>query len=1028
MSRPWSVAGMSLESLSALTLDSFSFDPFADPASSPHGEANPSGLRSEQEIAAFAIDESLDDVQRALALLASPHAVQRHSLLFQLPGLLAVHPEQCHPLLSRVTSLMRELSDEQLTLLTELYADLMQRRLVPLSHVTDFLLPRMLDFLSPAELPPGGTPTSSSPTAASAAASLSAASTGSGTTALHRACVELLTNALRHHAGSGGVVERLTDFSAEAAESIHSSSRLIAALLFARLPPHVPAASLLPLLPSALALCQDTSMEVRTAMCGALGPLAAVLSSSQSSLASLATELSELLRDEELTVQQAALLSLPPPLLPSVMSVLRGFFASPPKGLHAVLARVFGELLVGLGSAGVGGGSDGARLMRDFYRSSSTGQDGDIRYWCVYNAPALLTLIAPVRSSSHPPGSQSASVSSPRASLIVPLMDFAFLAPLLTGFSHDAHPPVRVSLSRSLPVLAPLLLALSQSHFRLVKELILTLLKDAEPSVRDTVVASLPALLAMPSPPPDASSLTELFRCALQLDGAAMTYRARIEWLSTLYALRLQFASHELQYMYYDRLSPVLFSALHASPPAPLLALLLSVLNHFLSSLPSAQRRHDLLQRLLRECGPGSRSCYDRLLFLSLVDSWTAVFSRRWLRRHVLAALLKMAAVETVREVKVRLLTVMGRVERGKALDAKDKEAWSRTVLALCQDADRYVSDRAKEWVKRRAAEERSDDAEEERRDRALEEREERLLKDEEELTEQQLRKEQMRERNALLNQGGAGGASNNAVMLHMIKQQKKEREKDKEREKRAQANSADDEKAAPSSPHALPLSASTPTTTRSLPASSSMVMAPTLSPIVTKDRKTTTIPPRPAAGRLRGTTADKAGAMGEADGEDEKKEKRGRAGHLPGLSTSSSAAPSPSSSASVAAFRSPIAASSVSAAGKKALVTASSATALPSPSSLHPLSRRYPSGSTPSSASSSTSSTHSAAVSPATLGSPSSSSASSSGLVIPALSSSPRVVKVSPVTTKSRAAATPTVAPAGFGLTGSAMLKSSKQ
>ena len=130
--------------------------------------------------------------------------------------------------------------------------------------------------------------------------------------------------------------------------------------------------------------------------------------------------------------------------------------------------------------------SSDVRVVREFYRSSSVSGDNDVRYWCVYNMPALVSLLAPSSSSTS-------STSSPA------LFDVAFLSPLLVSFSHDPHPPVRLSLSRSLPAVAPLLLRVSSSHMRLLKECMITLLKDAEGGVRASIIECIPSLLSPPS-------------------------------------------------------------------------------------------------------------------------------------------------------------------------------------------------------------------------------------------------------------------------------------------------------------------------------------------------------------------------------------------------------------------------------------------------------------------------------------------------------------------------------------------------
>ena len=1053
MSQPpaaWgSLSGLSLENLSHLTLDSFSFDSFDPSAPSPHAEANPSGLRSDAEIAAFATDETLDDVSRALLLLSSPHAVQRHSLVFQLPSLLTLHPEadSVRRVLPPFLQLMREMADDELREAARVLQQLVESRLVAEKEAVTLLLPKMIDFLAPVETARAGTPPSSSaatgaPASASVAAAAAPASTAASAAASaaltaslaawHSACIGVLSSVLAAHSAQPSVLQALLSFASASSESIHSSSRLGAAQLFGRLAPFAPLPSLLSLLPSALALCQDTGMEVRCAMCGSLPALAAALCSSPPQLQLIAGELTELLQDEELSVKTEALLcSVPllPLLSPALLSscllpVFRTYFSAPPQPLHAVLARVYGPVAHHC-SAVIAAEAATVRLMRDFYRQSCSAPEAEVRYWCAFNLPGMLTLLQPPAS---------------------PLLELSLLSPLLQAFLHDAHQPVRLCIARALPALASLLLSVSAAQMKQVKDAIVVLLKDEDAAVRDAVMAAAPELLKAA----DSAVVGEVFRALLSLDASLLSYRTRLLHLSCLLALRPHFSTGDLQYHYCDRLTPLLFACLHSAPPAPLLQALTAALNHLLSTLPSSQRRHDLLQRLLRECGPSSRSCYGRLLFLSLVESWLSVFSRRWLRKQgIVAAVCKLAAGETVREVRVRLLQLTGRMERLRGLmDAKEREGCCARLLQGLQadSGSSFSSEKARAWLSGRGEESAAQDEEEERRDREREEREERLQREEEEMLELMLKREQQRERNFILN---GGSAANSAALMQIIKQ-KKEREKDaKDRERMEEKTAAAAANAAP------PASA----------ASAAAAVAPLLSPLTPASRERKIVaarlqsragsgaaaPPRARPGAAAASTPASAAAEEREEGVEERRERggsRSRTGYLPGLPSSASftssaiaasaaSIPVPSQTAST-----PIAASlrfaspspSAAAAGKKP------AGLLPS-TSVHPMSRRYPSSLTsPTFASPSLGSPQSQ---PLSSGSSASASLASPALV-PALSSgshaSPRLTKAAsqqlPKPAKQHGAAShassnslgsASAATAGLGLaalTGSAMLK----
>ena len=178
------------------------------------------------------------------------------------------------------------------------------------------------------------------------------------------------------------------------------------------------------------------------------------------------------------------------------------------------------------------------------------------------------------------------------------------------------------------------------------------------------------------------------------------------------------------------------------------------------------------------------------------------------MRKHALPHAIKLMQTETVNEVKLRLMHVMGSRHALRAMEAKEREQFVKWVQALATDGDKHTIEQATSFNARRAfdrgdkavsLEERATEDSEDRADREREEKEDRLLRDEEELMEAMMRKEQVRERNVLLSSSG-GSQTNNAVM-HLMMKQKKEREKelkvaskemkDKEKEKEREEKAA---------------------------------------------------------------------------------------------------------------------------------------------------------------------------------------------------------------------------------------------
>ena len=341
-------------SLAGLTLDSFSFDSYDPSGALSHPEANPSGLRSDAEINAYALPEQLTELDRLLTLLQSQHAIQRRSAASQL---VAVLQDECsqeakvRELLAGVVRLLCDLAADEQSAVSEALAECADRGFISQSVCMEVLLPALLQYLTPTEWALTGSSAASSPSPSSASSSpspssaatfsssASATATDSSRGPQLAPCLHIVRHLLTAHSSLPALLSSLSSFAERSADSIHSSSRLVSAELIGLLAPHLSAASVSALLPSFLPLCQDTSMEVRAAMSGSVCRLADSVRGSPPSLQSIVSELSELLRDEELAVKQCALLSSVSvlPLLSSsllsssLLPVYRSYLSSPPR-------------------------------------------------------------------------------------------------------------------------------------------------------------------------------------------------------------------------------------------------------------------------------------------------------------------------------------------------------------------------------------------------------------------------------------------------------------------------------------------------------------------------------------------------------------------------------------------------------------------------------------------------------------------------------------------------------------------------
>lgn len=785
-------------SLDSLSLDAQAWDVDINTITNTAGEANPSGVHSDAEIDALYVDEQLNTLQRAIYLFNSSHEVQRHSIVNQLPRLINEDLSLCEPCIPHLCRVWKDLNDDEQAGIVDSIEIWIDNDVINQTLCTSQIIPHCLSQFNSII---HSSPTSdSNPDISHAALSMTPSTP----------LIRLLAAVLKHYNDDNNIITSVQRYVLNSCESIHAQARLVAALIIRELLLYcnVPLDTLRS---SACSLCQDTSLDVRRAMSVSLVAFGRPqgVTGSAHDLEWICNELIELVSDEEKLVKQSALSSLcelvtiapvecvEQQLLPVIINML----SAPPKHLHTGLARAFGSLMHSMRHLLQPSDS---RLLHAFFKVSSSAADPELRYDCAFNMPCLTQI----------------GLSNEKGGLF----DMqTVIWPSLISFANDNSQAVRICLANQLHMLFSLMLehlsTRSLNCTRLFKDITWILVKDSDKDVRDHALSQLKEMVQgvahiASSAQPNATPLfqqqfvAELLKLLLSIDSSLCStpltgYRVKldcVEALASLQPICAQFASsaaviaplhaHDVTLTYYDRLIPVLFAHLHSSPAPPFIKVLIATVSNFVIRLPVAAKRNDLIARIIREFGPNARSCYDRCILIAFAEYWIAHCSRRWIRKNAWPHLAKLAQNESVKIVKARLAPILALLRPclRSAIEPKDIEVLQRLVTSLARDNDACVSDAGRAALE--AIEHTQNDAESDRNDRIRESFEDRLTNDEDDMNEAVLKRDQQRERNALLNasssSNGLGSSNGNAVALMIMKQKKeiKDREKERERER----------------------------------------------------------------------------------------------------------------------------------------------------------------------------------------------------------------------------------------------------
>eukprot|EP01063_Lacrimia_lanifica_P038623 TRINITY_DN8259_c0_g1_i1.p1 TRINITY_DN8259_c0_g1~~TRINITY_DN8259_c0_g1_i1.p1 ORF type:complete len:822 (+),score=245.73 TRINITY_DN8259_c0_g1_i1:155-2467(+) len=421
-----------------------------------------------------------------------------------------------------------------------------------------------------------------------------------------------------------------------------------------------------------VALCQDTDLAVRAAMCGQLNALARTLGQATTKEI-IMRELGELLKDEESEVAKTAfctLMELFDYLEPSYRNsqaypIVRGYVVNPPPAIRPVLTANFGKYIYAVKQDMADGGEEDVTAFVRYYVSASQDPNPAVRASCAYNLPAVAASLPPEYTNTH-------------------------IHAVFRALADDASRETRGSVAAGMHELTKLA---GDKSFTCFRHDFIQILHDKDTLVQDKLMANLSAILN--------SFLPQIATAEDRDKYFALVLPPLVRWWETVATNSLQ----RLQVLYQHLSSfPSYFSA--AQLHGTYLPILLKQLSHgprclmaqcaeivilFCRRLESCSLESDVYVKLVVEFGK-SKTYWNRLAFLEICRCTLDLYSRKFFCERLLDSVLELAKdpVSSVRRRLCMLLPALKKALRPPA-DAEAQANLLQIVSKLQSDTNNDV-------------------------------------------------------------------------------------------------------------------------------------------------------------------------------------------------------------------------------------------------------------------------------------------------------------------------------------------------
>ncbi|KAH6602287.1 hypothetical protein BASA61_001272 [Batrachochytrium salamandrivorans] len=385
----------------------------------------------------------------------------------------------------------------------------------------------------------------------------------------------------------------------------------------------------------ALSLCQDTDYDVRKSMCYQLNSIAKGVGPKITKTV-LLPEYLELVMDEEFVVREAAIDNLICLLefldsetrSSTIIPLWRRLCDERPHGIVNLIAKQLGAFLWQM--KGDMADTD-KKYFLAFYHSLVAPKISDetLRGMCAYNFPGMVMLYKPAN------------------------FDVLKFDKILDMMVSDTSLNVRNIVAQGFH-------ELGVNAFKKTKEHLIKLATTENIQILQTVLTHIETILKV-------YASDETSKGTIQLDGllVAIVNHERIHASTHILKWRVHYdilLSYKLFPDYFDsdlifeQCVPSLFKILSTNTVMPIKSLVIETLVCFLRKIKRLEHRETILRQLieLKE----SRSCHQRILFLTLCETILNVFSRKFFRDHIFYHYLGLSR-DSVANIRLRFCSLV---------------------------------------------------------------------------------------------------------------------------------------------------------------------------------------------------------------------------------------------------------------------------------------------------------------------------------------------------------------------------------
>jgi serine/threonine-protein phosphatase 4 regulatory subunit 4 len=427
----------------------------------------------------------------------------------------------------------------------------------------------------------------------------------------------------------------------------------------------------------AMAMCQDTNVGVRVAMCAQLGEVARAVGLENSKL-KVTAELFELLVDEEKLVSRAAFSCLidlieffdAPYRREHFYPIIRSYISNPPEEVLTLLIEELGRFLWKIKSDIPN--NDDVVLFAGFFKQCAQKPDADLRRMCAFNLPAVV------------------------ASLPVTIFHSQLFG-VTKSLATDSHTPTRRCIAAGLHELVALLGDRAGYYLR---EPFLALLQDPVISVRQKFMENVTVLLSCFSSQMKGDERENFFALVVPAL-VSFEQQAQKDWrmVRLLLTAAEKFPVYFSGAVLFDKFAPLLIKHLKEGAMA-IRDLCASLLVRFTKNFHNSNNVVEIFAKVTNEFGR-SPSCFQRMNYIRVFSAACDSYSRRFIRDRMLDLVQELSkdTVSSIRVAVARTIPKLRRVVKHSSVDQARYDAYQSMCERLQMDDDDFVREATREGL-----------------------------------------------------------------------------------------------------------------------------------------------------------------------------------------------------------------------------------------------------------------------------------------------------------------------------------------